>query len=98
MPSQAFYLPDSDQRKCYQAVFPYVEIACAGTGQDGEYSCIPLSYTDNGNGTVTDNNTGLVWQKQDNRLQYDWYNAPILCGEVLTGNYSDWQLLPLKRS
>ncbi|MBI3246257.1 MAG: DUF1566 domain-containing protein [Deltaproteobacteria bacterium] len=25
-----------------------------------------LSYTDNGDGTVTDNNTGLMWEKKDN--------------------------------
>src|SRR5438046_6494225 len=24
----------------------------------------PLSYTDNGDGTIIDNNTGLVWEKQ----------------------------------
>jgi hypothetical protein len=59
----AFRLPDSDQRKCYQAVSPYSEIPCAGTGQDGAYVINPLSYTDNGDGTVTDNNTGLMWQK-----------------------------------
>ena len=39
-------------------------IPCAGTGQDGDLrKGAPLSYTDNGNGTVTDNNTGLVWEK-----------------------------------
>lgn len=59
----AFTLPDSDQRKCYQAVSPYSEIPCAGTGQDGAYINNPLSYTDNGDGTVTDDNTGLMWQK-----------------------------------
>ena len=59
----AFRLPDSDQRKCYQAVSPYAEIPCAGTGEDGAYLLNPLSYTDNGDGTVTDNNTGLIWQK-----------------------------------
>jgi Protein of unknown function (DUF1566) len=61
--SFAFRLPDTGQTKCYQAVSPYAEIPCAGTGQDGAYSINPLSYTDNGNGTVTDNNTGLIWQK-----------------------------------
>jgi hypothetical protein len=59
----AFKLPDSGQTKCYQSVSPFDEIDCAGTGQDGAYSYNPLSYTDNGDGTVTDNNTGLIWQK-----------------------------------
>jgi hypothetical protein len=82
----AFKLPDSGQTKCYQAVLPYSEIPCTGTGQDGDYNINPMSFTDNGNGTVTDNNTGLVWQKcsvgQNNDAScsgtaatYNWYQA-----------------------
>ncbi len=84
--ASAFKLPDSGQTKCYQAVEPYAEIPCAGTGQDGEYSINPKSYTDHGDGTVTDNNTGLMWQKcsvgQNNDAScsgtataYNWYRA-----------------------
>ena len=79
-------LPGTGQTKCYQAVSPYAEIPCAGTGQDGAYNSNPLSYTDNGNGTVTDNNTGLMWQKcsvgQSNNstcsgtaTTYTWFRA-----------------------
>ena len=28
--------------------------------------------TDNGNGTVTDNVTGLVWQQEDTDTKYTW--------------------------
>lgn len=81
-----FKLPDTGQAKCYQAVDPYGEIPCAGTGQDGAYRINLMSFTDNGDGTVTDNNTGLVWQKcsmgQNNdascsgtALEYNWYQA-----------------------
>ncbi|MEI6207111.1 MAG: FG-GAP-like repeat-containing protein [Desulfuromonadales bacterium] len=84
--SYAFKLPDTGQSKCYQAVSPYAEIPCAGTGQDGANSINPMSFTDNGNGTVTDNNTGLIWQKcsvgQNNdatcsgtAVAYNWYQA-----------------------
>jgi hypothetical protein len=89
--ASAFRLPDSDQRKCYQAVAPYAEIPCAGTGQDGAYLLNPLSYTDNADGTVTDNNTGLMWQKcsvgknadascSGTASGYNWFQA--------TGTYS----------
>ena len=57
----AFKLPSTGQTSCYDTtgnVFP-----CSGTGQDGEYPINPLAYTNNGDGTVTDNNTGLMWQK-----------------------------------
>lgn len=84
--SAEFKLPDSGQTKCYQSVDPYAEIPCAGTGQDGEYRINPKSYTDNNDGTVTDNNTGLMWQKcsvgQNNdatctgsAATYNWYRA-----------------------
>jgi hypothetical protein len=40
------------------------KIDCAGTGHDGDMpSGAPLSYTDNGDGTVTDNNTRFMWEK-----------------------------------
>lgn len=80
----AFNLPDTGQTKCYNS--SGAEIACSGTGQDGEYTINPMSFTDNGNGTVNDNNTGLMWQKcsigQNNDpacsgavQYYNWYKA-----------------------
>ena len=73
--ASAYQLPDSGQTKCYDAISPYAEIPCAGTGQDGEYNINPLSYFDNGDGTVTDNNTGLTWQQEDDGNLYNWYQA-----------------------
>jgi len=81
-----FFLPDTGQTKCYRGVHPYNEISCAGTGQDGDYDINPISFTDNWDGTVIDNNTGLMWQKcsigQNNdstcsgtALAYNWYKA-----------------------
>ncbi len=38
-----------------------------GPGSDGDVRAgATLSYTDNGDGTITDNNTGLMWEKKDN--------------------------------
>ena len=40
-------------------------IDCLGTGQDGDIQAgVTLSYTDNGNGTITDNNTHLMWRRR----------------------------------
>ncbi len=37
-----------------------------GPGSDGDVQAgAALSYTDNGDGTITDNNTGLMWEKKD---------------------------------
>lgn len=103
-PSEAFYLPDSDQRKCFQAVLPYLQVPCVGSGQDGAYVVNALSYTDNRDGTVTDNNTGLTWQKRDDGLFHNWYAAtgtyhaagnPLsidVCGSLVLGGHNDWRL------
>jgi hypothetical protein len=102
--ANAFNLPDTGQSKCYQGVSPYAEIPCTGTGQDGEYTINPMSYTDNGDGTVKDNNTGLMWQKEDDGSVYNWYQASGIynatynpdttdvCGSLNLGGYPDWRL------
>ena len=57
---QAF--PATGQMTCWDRLGSV--IPCAGTGQDGDLrKGAPLSYTDNGDGTITDNNTGLMWEK-----------------------------------
>ena len=62
-PAATGRMPDTNQTTWYNT--SGTVISCAGTGQDGAYTINPPSYTDNGNGTVTDNVTGLIWQKQD---------------------------------
>jgi hypothetical protein len=40
------------------------QISCSGTGQDGDLQAgVSASFVDNGDGTITDNQTGLVWEK-----------------------------------
>jgi hypothetical protein len=47
-----------------------------GPGSDGAVQAgAPLSYTDNGDGTITDNNTGLTWEKKsDDDSIHDVHN------------------------
>ncbi len=55
--------PATGQTTCWNSAGTV--IACAGTGQDGDIRAgATLSYTDNGDGTITDNNTGLMWEKK----------------------------------
>jgi hypothetical protein len=52
----------------------------------------PLSFTDNGNGTITDNNTGLVWEKKSddgNRL-HDKDNIYWWSGNGADETIWDW--------
>jgi hypothetical protein len=79
-------------------------IPCAGSGQDAEYQAgVPASYTDNGDGTVTDNVSKLMWEKlsddgsiHDKDTTYTWTNA--FASKIATLNatnfagYNDWRL------
>ena len=57
-------LPASGQVTCWDTAGTV--IPCAGTGQDGDDQAgAAPALVDNGDGTITDNNTGLVWEKLD---------------------------------
>lgn len=89
-PTGTFKLPDTGQTKCYNS--SGAEIGCAGTGQDGAYTINPMNYIDNGNGTVTDNVTGLIWQKEDDNINRVWDEAIAYCDALTLGGQSDWRL------
>ena len=75
-----------------------------GNADDGYYEKgQTLSYTDNGNGTVTDNNTGLMWKKcsepdtgtgtcTGTHSTYTWENALSRCEGLSYGGHTDWRL------
>ncbi len=46
---------------------------------------------DNGDGTVTDNDTGLMWQKAT-ADPMDWDSAMSYASGLSLGGYSDWRL------
>ncbi len=56
------------------------------------------AFIDNGNGTITDNTTGLIWQKDtpDADMNGDgntsWQEALFYCENLELGQYSDWRL------
>jgi len=61
------------------------------TGEDSDYTQNPPSYADNGDETITDNVTGLVWQKQNDTTIRGWGIAYTFCtNPSLTG--SGWRL------
>ncbi|MCI5150307.1 MAG: DUF1566 domain-containing protein, partial [Candidatus Electrothrix sp. MAN1_4] len=64
-------------------------------GQDAHYNGNQPSYTDNKDGTVTDNVTGLMWQK-DMGDKITWSEANALASSSTLGGYSDWRLPTIK--
>ncbi len=49
-------------------------------------------YVDNSDGTITDTNTGLMWQKYGNGYAVSYQSAEIYVESLNWGIYSDWRL------
>lgn len=63
-------------------------------GQDAQYPGNPCQYVDNGDGTITDKVTGLIWEKATNYLT--WAEAEAAAAKANTGGYSDWRIPTIK--
>ena len=74
-------LPDTGQITSYTAT----------QGEDADFIINAPSYTDNGDGTITDNITGLMWQKVDGG-EMVFGNAAAYCSSLSLGGYKDWRL------
>jgi hypothetical protein len=74
-------LPDTGQTQSYTDTF----------GEDSDYTINSPSYTDNGDGTVTDNVTTLMWQQEDDDTTRTWDEACSYCDDLTLAGYSDWR-------
>jgi len=76
-----FKLPDTGQTVSYTTT----------SGEDADFAINPISLKNNGNSTVTDNNTNLMWQKTDGG-EMTWENAKVYADTLTLGGYTDWRL------
>ncbi len=53
-------------------------------------------FEENNDGTVTDHNTGLTWQQQEDTTGRDWEAALSYCESLGLAGYSDWRLPNVK--
>ncbi len=105
--SVSYAIVDTAQNTCFDASAP---IACpaegaAFTGQDAQVAGNAPSYTDNGDGTISDAVTGLMWQQSpdiegdDDIDVYDkitYANAGAYCQTLDLAGYDDWRLPDIK--
>ncbi len=93
-----YKLTDTGQNKSYDSNGNEIDPAKgeAFYGQDAQYEGIEASFTDNGDGTITDNVTGLMWQQVPDSINMSWEEAKEYCENLELGGYDDWRLPTVK--
>ena len=91
--STPYMIVDTGQESCFSEQGQV--ISCSGTGQDASYEGNLPDYISNGDGTVTDNVTGLMWQQDPgDKMTYD--AAIAGAGSLSLAGYNDWRLPTIK--
>jgi hypothetical protein len=91
-------LPATGQTECYDSDGNVIDCGSADyPGQDGFYQtgCPSAGrFVDNGDGTVTDTCTGLMWQQETapGGVSYSWQEALQYCEGLELGGHTDWRL------
>jgi len=98
-------LPDTGQTGCVDE--NGTTIACPGTGQDGDWTGLPRSFSvqdpaGNGENVVLDNNTGLMWMRGTADINGDGVidnsdirtqsEAVLYCNTLSYAEFEDWRL------
>jgi len=96
-PALPYLVVGTGQRKCYG---DHAEIAPPKPGQpfwgqDAQHASPAPAYRDNGNGTVSDLNTGLVWVKERG-AKVTFEEACTGAARCRVGGFGDWRLPTIK--
>jgi hypothetical protein len=88
---------DTDQQRCYDNAreCTYPKPKEPFFGQDAQYQGRQPAYRDNGDGTITDLVTGLMWQK-DPGPKKTFERAVSDASRCRVGGYDDWRLPSIK--
>ena len=95
--SLSYVVVDTGQEKCYNnsREITYPNPGEAFYGQDAQYQGIQPTYQDNGNGTITDLNTGLMWrQYPGDKMTYE--EAVANASSFNLAGSADWRLPTIK--
>ena len=89
-----YTIVDTDQSWCFSGT-EAIECGEAFVGQDAQYEGLQPAYQDNGDGTITDLNTGLMWIQDAGDKTY--YADAMEDLETYTfAGYDDWRLPTIK--
>jgi len=93
--SQAYTIVDTGQSDCYNSNGKAIVCPAEGNalyGQDAQYNGAQFAFQDNGDGTVTDLNTGLMWQAAPSSQSFSWQEAVDYAEDLTLGGYDDWRV------
>ena len=98
-PRGTYVVVDTGQHECYdnsqQISCP--SVGAAFYGQDAQYGGATPRYTDNGDGTITDLTTGLMWQQTPDLANKPTYAEAVEGAKRFTlAGHTDWRLPTIK--
>lgn len=72
-------------------VFLIVSIPPASFTEEKTEQNFSGDFIGNGDGTITDKSTSLMWQQEDGG-KIDWHSASSYCKNLKIGSHTDWRL------
>ncbi len=91
---------DTGQKRCFSDTGQLRTPPSPGKpffGQDAFYEAAPPRYRDNGNGTISDLNTRLMWQKTPNLKQKQTFREAVSQAKTFRlAGHTDWRLPTIK--
>ncbi len=95
--AETYPIVDTRQQRCYDnsREITYPKTGEPFFGQDAQYQGNQPSYRDNGDGTISDLVTGLMWQK-DPGPKKTFAEAVAGASACRVGGYDDWRLPSIK--
>jgi hypothetical protein len=97
LPAQ-WVVVDTGQDVCYDTREPIIAPAKGHRffGQDAQYSGPQPAYHDNGDGSITDRNTGLIWSKATDTRKLSLDEATAVASRMTLGGHHDWRVPTIK--
>jgi len=96
----SYQIVDTGQTRCYDLTGKVIAGPNTGkplAGQDAQYAGHAPSYKDNGDGTVTDRVTGLMWERAyHGGRKHTFPDAVAGAAKCRTGGHEDWRLPTIK--
>jgi phosphoribosyl 1,2-cyclic phosphodiesterase len=95
-PTRSYPIVDTGQKTFFgdDGEIPAPALGDPFYGQDAQYPGTGPSYSENGDGTITDRTTGLMWQQGFEVMSYD--EALQYAGTSTLAGHEDWRLPSIK--